>query len=145
MIVIETRCRRHDWTEGFWLTLGDGQRWCLPSLTFTRKVISKPTGASITAECDHDVDVMAFTQLASKTEGIALQMFVYRYMFSKLLQANYDMTEAEAKSLLPFGIDGIDPGFGSGLVKEILDVVGEAIIGPVSKLVDQGGAIPGNN
>ena len=145
-VLDERSLRRPGWTEGRWIVLGDGRRWCLPSLVFKPSLDIRATGAALSSECTTIPELPGYMKIwkeAGSSGG--LTAFFIRAIVSRMIRANYRIGDEEAGSLLPFGLDGIDPGFDSGVLPDAIKAVDELMIRPGMAAAILGITPPGVN
>ena len=131
-MIDEKSRRKPDWVEGEWLTLGDGQDWCLPKpVLFARPTRYKrkfggekdarQLGRPIALDGDPYFSLME--RVAESNDGNVTLELAFE-MFVDLIGRNYTLTEDEAADLLPFvgDSDGEQDDDNAELWRDVLDV-----------------------
>ena len=99
----ERRCRRVEWTCGSIVQLADGSTWYLPRIDLVF-LLNNP-GFQEDLQRAHAIDKVIQSDVAV-TSGLTLaQTFYQSHMANvavRLLQANYERTDAEWRALITF-------------------------------------------
>lgn len=112
-------CRRDDWVEGLWVTLGDGRRWCFPPASavpdhaeMARRAAAKVVDGMVAMLNADGIMRQGQALAAGEPAGlwgsfatIQRALGVYQATFrmaSDMLSRNYDLSESDCQALMPF-------------------------------------------
>lgn len=102
----ESECRRPEFTEGYKVTLGDGQEWTFPKPVLRLLPVRKEAGGFGLETAppfgpDYQAELTRYVDLAVEDEDSAFESMCLRVsLAATLLTRNYDLSDEEIQGLL---------------------------------------------